>query len=167
MLANNEKTSRSGFTLMEVLLVTALLAVLTAASFSIIYWQMRIQSHVTQNALFMNRIVNTQVVMRKVLRSISPASLTVDVDKIVYSPAAAAAPVTMFACADGALTFNGNIFCEGMVASFAKLVASGAPDIDTGNMPLSEDCTNLIGIRLFTTGREKRNLEFLVRPRGK
>ncbi len=155
------KSARYGFTLMEVLLVTALLAVLTAASFSIIYWQMRIQSHVTQNAVIMNRLVNTQMMMRKVLRSIPPASLTVDVDDITYHRGPSD-DVELFSFSANNLDYDGETIFEGIVASFSKRVASGAIDVDTGK--LSD--TDLVGVELTTTGRETRNIRFVVRPRG-
>lgn len=151
--------AKRGFTLMEILLVTALLAVLTGASFGIIYWQMRIQSHVTQNAVIMNRLVNTQMMMRKVLRSIPPASLTVETDVIKYDHGS---EIELFSFGGHSLKYNGDAILEGVIASFSKRVASGAIDIDTGE--LSD--TNLIGVEISTTGRETRNIRFVVRPRG-
>lgn len=154
-------SDKSGFTLMEILLVTALLGILTAASFSIIYWQMRIQSHVTQNAVIMNRLVNTQMMMRKVLRSIAPASLTVDTNAITYHRGVAD-DVDLFSFSSNTLKYDGDAVLEGVIASFSKRVASGAIDIDTG--VLSD--TNLIWVEFSTTGRETRNIRFVVRPRG-
>lgn len=157
---------RPGFTLMEVLLVTALLSVLAASSFSIIYWQMRVQAHVTGSAVFMNKLVNTQLLMRKVLRSCSPASLTVNVagDMIRFQETALpAAPVDLFAYSAGSLKYRGQTIHEGIVASFSNLTASGT---DLPDIYLEDDCKSLIKVSLTTDGRESRNLAFLVRPRG-
>lgn len=154
--------SRNGFTLMEILLVTALLAVLTAASFSIIYWQMRIQSHVTQNAVIMNRLVNTQMMMRKVLRSLPPESLSVDADDITYHRGPSD-DVELFSYSANNLEYDGETILEGVVASFSKIVAT-----DTSNISgdLNKNATDLIWVDISTTGRETRNIRFVVRPRG-
>lgn len=168
------RTSRAtqGFTLMEVLLATALLAVLTAASLSIIYWQMRTQAHVAQSSLYMSKLVNTQLLVRKVLRNCSPASLTVNITHDIISfqrDPLPTLPIDLFAAVDGSLKYNsGNgleTILENIVVSFYQHNAFGQA-IETPLTPLSADKTNLIKIELTTIGRETRNLFFLVRPRG-
>lgn len=151
--------SKKGFTLMELLLVTALLGILTAASFGIIYWQMRIQSHVTQNAVLMNKLVNTQMLMRKVLRSIPPASLTVEVDKIKYEHPPLTS-IDLFSYAANTLKYNNAPILDGIIASFT--VATTPVTLPFGPM----ETTDLIRVELTTMGRERRNINFLIRPRG-
>lgn len=151
--------SKKGFTLMELLLVTALLGVITAASTGILYWQMRVQSHVTQNAVLMNKLVNTQMMMRKVLRSIPPASLTLDVD-VIKCQKDSTTQVDLFSFAANTLKYDNDPILDGIIASFTIATTPAA-------LPFRPmETTDLIRIELTTMGRERRNISFLVRPRG-
>ncbi len=165
LLTKTNLIKRRGFTLMEILLVTALLAIISGASLSLIYWQMRVQAHVNEGALVMNKLINTQMLMRKVLRSISPASLSVDLnhDKIKFDKSSTE-QIDLFEFSDSTLSFNGSPIMENVIASFSKINAE-VIQIDDG-LVLHKDCKELIKIELATIGREGRDLHFLVRPRG-
>ncbi len=150
---------------MEILLATALLSILAAASISLVYWQMRAQSHVSYNAMQSGRLINAQTMMRKVLRSCYPASLTLNADRIWFQEnSAPALPVELFSWTNGALNYRTEPVLEEVIASFSKLTASGALQLDA--LPLASDVSNLVRVELTTQGREPRNISFIVRPRG-
>lgn len=157
---------RRGLTLMELLLVTALVAVLAGATTSMIYWQMRTQVRVTQTAMQMNKLVNTQMLMRKVLRSRHPASLTVNLNKVLYQQQPLPfAPVELFSFSGSTLTYGSEAVLENAIATFSALQATNLPVTDP-TQPLASDATNLIKIELAISGKENHDLNFIVRPRG-
>lgn len=153
--------SRSGFTLMEILLATALLSIVVSASFGFLYWQMRTQAHLSQSSLTIKRLSNTQTLLYKVLRAAGPASLTVDVSLIEFKPDAATS-IELFKSEGGNLLHNGQVVMENVVASFTALTASASPVL-----AMADDASNLVRVELSAlTGRETQKLNFIVRPRG-
>jgi prepilin-type N-terminal cleavage/methylation domain-containing protein len=152
---------RSGFTLMEILLASALLSIVAAASFGFLYWQMRTQAHVARSSLTMKRLNNAQTLVYKVLRAAGPASLTVDLSLIQYRPNAVAS-VDLFACNGSELLHNGHTVMENVVASFTMMTASAAPAL-----ALTENAAGLVRVELSSIiGRETQRISFIVRPRG-
>jgi prepilin-type N-terminal cleavage/methylation domain-containing protein len=161
------KKSKRGLTLIELLLTTALISVLAAASFSMIYWQMRTQSHISQSANNMARLNNSRILIKKVLQSYSPASLSVSLDKksIYFQESPLPVPaVTLFAADQNSLKFKDEIIQENVIASFSNLTASGSAI--TG-MNLFDDNSSIIKTELTAkTGNESFHLSFISRPRG-
>ena len=58
-------TLRRGLTLMELILSIALLSILAAASFGVIYWQAKIYFHIEQRTEAMQQLTNTYMVIYK------------------------------------------------------------------------------------------------------
>lgn len=155
----------AGITLMELILATALLSVIAAASTGMVYWQMRTQSYVAQSAMVNNKLTNLQIMMSKVLRSINPLGVTIQDNSIInlLQDDPLEPTLQLFEFTDNSIVFKNDVIIDNVIASFSVITASGT---FATTDHLATDTSQLIKIEVSTTAPQRRNLRFLVRPRG-
>ena len=90
------QNSRHGLTLMELILSIALLSILAAASFGVLYWQAKTYYHIEQRTEAMQQLTNTYMVIYKEVKTWSRTNIAhtgniilkrFSTDDFSYSPA--------------------------------------------------------------------------------